>query len=285
MVDTDLDVPATIDRFVIDVTSPSGTTQSATAMLGDGEPVPPRTLGLVPENDVLGPYEVVARGLLGDVEVVARQARFDFVPKATVVLTMHLVQSCVGRDCGGQTCSENGCEAVLRTDFGAWTGTPPRLGEQPPPFDGGVDSGVDAGAEDTGVADTGADACVAEVCNEADDDCDGRVDEDVTAGDEVCNGIDDDCDGNVDEGFDLTSDLNNCGTCGRQCVFRNGEGICNAGNCTITSCTAPFDDCDRDGSTGCETDTNASASNCGACGNVCRNPNRACCSGTCQRSC
>ncbi|MEZ4251615.1 MAG: hypothetical protein R3B99_25655 [Polyangiales bacterium] len=135
MVDTDLDVPATIDRFVIDVTSPSGTTQSATAMLGDGEPVPPRTLGLVPENDVLGPYEVVARGLLGDVEVVARQARFDFVPKATVVLTMHLVQSCVGRDCGGQTCSENGCEAVLRTDFGAWTGTPPRLGEQPPPFD------------------------------------------------------------------------------------------------------------------------------------------------------
>ena len=38
-----------------------------------------------------------------------------------------------------------------------------------------------------------------DVCNQVDDDCDGRTDEDHQISDDVCNGIDDDCDGRVDE--------------------------------------------------------------------------------------
>ena len=48
---------------------------------------------------------------------------------------------------------------------------------------------------------------------------------------------------------------------------------------------ADYHDCDGSGDNGCETDTDASASHCGACGNVCRNPERVCCSGTCARGC
>jgi hypothetical protein len=57
----------------------------------------------------------------------------------------------------------------------------------------------------------------AEVCNRADDDCDGQIDEGTLnrcggcgpEPAEVCNGVDDDCDGQVDEGT-----LNRCGGCG-----------------------------------------------------------------------
>ena len=38
-----------------------------------------------------------------------------------------------------------------------------------------------------------------DVCNQIDDDCDGRTDEDHQVSDDVCNGIDDDCDGRIDE--------------------------------------------------------------------------------------
>ncbi len=265
VIDSDLEVPEQLDQLVLDITSPDGATRSASARLSEGEPPLPRTLTVLPADGALVGYEVVARGLRAETEIVSRRARFDFVERVSAVLTMHLVASCVGRDCGGQTCSEVGCQDVARTDLGAWTGAPPRLGETPTPLDAGVDAPlpVDAGDVDARPEDGGGDPCTAEVCNDTDDDCDGRIDED----------------------FDLRADPSNCGACGRSCVFRNGAGICNAGECTITSCTAPFDDCDDDASNGCETDTSASTSHCGACGNVCRNPERRCCTGTCSREC
>ena len=92
------------------------------------------------------------------------------------------------------------------------------------------------------------DASSAEVCNGADDDCDGRVDEGLGVGDacdgacgagvqecapnaaivcstdeggsgyvavdEVCSGADDDCDGAIDEGFDVGAGCNGVGVCG-----------------------------------------------------------------------
>lgn len=95
-----------------------------------------------------------------------------------------------------------------------------------------------------------------------DDDCDGRVDEDMTVGQictaleqvgecargtlqclgaesalacvpkppdaESCNALDDDCDGLTDEAFVLTSDVQNCGSCGAVCA--EGE-LCCGGHC------------------------------------------------------
>jgi hypothetical protein len=81
----------------------------------------------------------------------------------------------------------------------------------------------DAALPDAAAPDAAApDACVpadAETCNGADDDCDGRADEGVTA-DEVCNGRDDDCDGEIDE-----ADPRLCERCGPPAA----RGACGAG--------------------------------------------------------
>ncbi|MEM9071131.1 MAG: MopE-related protein [Myxococcota bacterium] len=71
-------------------------------------------------------------------------------------------------------------------------------------------------------------------------------------GAEVCNRIDDDCDGTVDEGFDLNADTSNCGACGRVCRFTNAVAACDAGVCTLASCSDGFEDIDSDPATGCE---------------------------------
>ncbi len=122
-----------------------------------------------------------------------------------------------------------------------------------------------------------------EACNRADDDCNGMIDEGdpgggaacgsdvgactagverciggaiqcmgaVGASAEICNSVDDDCDSMTDEGF-LTSDVNNCGTCGRVCAFANAVPTCMSGTCVMGSCLAGFVDADRDPATGCE---------------------------------
>ncbi len=51
---------------------------------------------------------------------------------------------------------------------------------------------------------------------------------------EVCNGKDDDCDGVVDNGFDLQTDVNNCGSCGHVCEAVNADNTCVAGQCVYT---------------------------------------------------
>ncbi|MAQ15475.1 MAG: hypothetical protein CMN30_11855 [Sandaracinus sp.] len=267
VVDSDI---ADLEQIRLDVVAPDGRTETATAALGAGEPGLPRTLTLVHSTGPLGPYQVTATGLRGGGPVVDRRASFDFQADRSLVLTMHLVAACQGQSCGGQTCTERGCESLDSNGrLTAWTGTPPRLGETPM---------VDMGTPEV-------DMCRPEVCNDADDDCDGAVDEEVTVSDEACNGDDDDCDGTTDEDFDLQNDPMNCGGCGIQCVFRNGSGTCTGGSCVIASCDAGFEDCDGDGTNGCEIDTSSNASNCGGCGNVCRNPDRICCTGSCQRSC
>jgi hypothetical protein len=137
-----------------------------------------------------------------------------------------------------------------------------------------------------------------EVCDGLDNDCNGRVDEDfprrgVPCGnglgicrgvticeggaescfevqgpqEEVCDGLDNDCDGAADE---LTQDsVEHCGACGRACEFENGAAGCVQGECVLTGCAQGYEDCDRDLSNGCETNTTADPTNCGGCGNIC----------------
>ena len=124
----------------------------------------------------------------------------------------------------------------------------------------------------------------AEQCNGKDDDCDGNFDEGLTnlgscgvsnqgachfgqlgcvgggvtcVGNqdpvfEICDNIDNDCDGIVDNGFNKQTDPQNCGMCGKKCMFANANAGCAAGACTIASCQAGFHNNNGTLSDGCE---------------------------------
>jgi len=94
-----------------------------------------------------------------------------------------------------------------------------------------------------------------------------------------------DCNINPIDGceINLNSDVNNCGSCGNQCMNPHGTTQCVAGTCT-PSCTSLWGDCNSDPDDGCETPLNTLA-NCGACGVSCDLPgssNETCATGTCQ---
>jgi hypothetical protein len=157
-----------------------------------------------------------------------------------------------------------------------------------------------------------------EICNGRDDNCDNTVDEGCdlcTDGDddgfyaqfgcgtitdcddgsssisptapENCNELDDDCDAQVDEGFDLQTDVDNCGSCGEVCSFPNAGATCESGLCQIGGCYPGYDDCEV-GVEGCETDIDSDPSNCGSCNYDCGYHNNAytgCFIGQCDYSC
>ena len=85
---------------------------------------------------------------------------------------------------------------------------------------------------DAPLFDTGPDACVPRA--------------------EVCNGVDDDCDGVIDNGFNLNTDVNNCGMCGHQCLFANAAAMCANGQCQLGACAFGYGDADHDPANGCE---------------------------------
>ena len=128
--------------------------------------------------------------------------------------------------------------------------------------------------------------------------------------DEVCDAIDNDCDGAVDEIYDLRVDITNCGECGAQCTYLNGDAICDEGLCRLARCQPGFGDLDGDPTNGCESDCvpevagpetcdgedndcdgltdegfdlESDGENCGTCGQVCTfvNATGACREGAC----
>ena len=94
-----------------------------------------------------------------------------------------------------------------------------------------------------------------------------------------------DCDGFPGTGceIDLTRDITHCGVCDVPCSVVNGTPGCDSGKCVIASCNASFRDCDKNVSTGCESDSLRDDKNCGYCGNECVYPNAEahCVAGTC----
>jgi hypothetical protein len=106
---------------------------------------------------------------------------------------------------------------------------------------------------------------------------------------ELCNDLDDDCDGKTDETFNLQSDTSHCGSCGKVCAA--GEACC-AGQCSNPNtdtnncggCGAPHI-CGMAGAPAycCATkcvDFMADSANCGACGRACGS-GETCCTGKC----
>lgn len=74
---------------------------------------------------------------------------------------------------------------------------------------------------------------------------------------ELCDGQDNDGDLDVDEGFDLTSDVDNCGACGVVCGAPNAITACENGVCLVAECEPDWADCDTLYENGCEHDLSA----------------------------
>jgi len=70
--------------------------------------------------------------------------------------------------------------------------------------------------------------------------------------DEVCDGADNDCDGEVDDLDAPPEEPEHCGACGRACEFPDAFGLCREGECFLGHCRAGFIDFDRDPENGCE---------------------------------
>lgn len=75
------------------------------------------------------------------------------------------------------------------------------------------------------------------------------------------------CDGNAANGCEtnLRTDSGHCGDCETECALGNAAATCQAGACRVSSCSAPFDDCNGDPEDGCEVNTKTDVANCGAC--------------------
>jgi hypothetical protein len=69
---------------------------------------------------------------------------------------------------------------------------------------------------------------------------------------EVCDELDNDCDGTKDNGFNLTSDVNNCGKCSKVCSLANATPKCEASACVIQTCNANYLNENTTQSDGCE---------------------------------
>jgi hypothetical protein len=211
VVDSDLTVPAQLDEIRVVAAGPDGDMQTASARLGQDQPPLPRNVVLRHQGGPLGPFDVRVEGRRGGGNVLTREAEVSFERDRSLVLPMHLVSVCRNTSCpDDESCTEHGCQprAVDTDQLEEWSGEKPELepGSTPAQDGGRPDASADGGApaDAAGVPDTGM--CVPRP--------------------EVCNGADDDCDGRRDNGFDLNNDENNCGRCGLQCNDRRGEVCC-----------------------------------------------------------
>lgn len=69
---------------------------------------------------------------------------------------------------------------------------------------------------------------------------------------EICDERDNDCNGETDEGFDLNSDIENCGECNKRCTAGpHADPVCASGTCTYT-CHDGWYDNNHDPEDGCE---------------------------------
>jgi hypothetical protein len=155
VVDTDYAVPEELDRIAVEITGPSGQTQTQSAELrGEQAPELPLVLFLEHGGGQSGPVAVVASGHSGEQKLVQQTVRTAFVRGDSRVVRINLLKRCEGvgcKDAQGSTCGARGCRAarVPREELRPWTGQ---------------DGEPTCNPEQ-------------ETCNGRDDDCNGKVDE------------------------------------------------------------------------------------------------------------
>jgi len=64
----------------------------------------------------------------------------------------------------------------------------------------------------------------------------------TNGGVEACDFTDNDCDGLIDEDFDLATDVDNCGGCGKPCLVLHATPECVDGVCGFTACDTGYAD-------------------------------------------
>ncbi len=99
-------------------------------------------------------------------------------------------------------------------------------------------------------------------------DCDDTNADTYPGATEICDGADNDCDGATDEDANV------------DCLISGTFRTCVSGTCVFGSCRMGYEDCNGARGDGCEVNLQMDDANCGACGNVCAS-GLSCCSGSC----
>jgi hypothetical protein len=269
----------------------------------------PVVLQLVsPDNKRLA-FNITANGYLGPDFKVGQTASLSFDPGHTRVLTFFLGRDCQGVGCvpaDVTTCSRGRCDQAIAIDVSTLPFYDPKqpfltpdAGDAPDGLDASTDAQpIPVDPNDAGpdlAAPDGANICLPPMaaCLNACVDFDTNTNNCGACGQgcssnkgipicttsrcsmSICAAGYLDCsvDENVSrDGCETHSaeDVNNCGQCGRTCPndWAHSTAQCLAGSCE-QQCTAPWDNCDGDGTNGCEANLDTDESNCGHCKNEC----------------
>ncbi|MBL8604691.1 MAG: hypothetical protein JNK72_22385 [Myxococcales bacterium] len=135
------------------------------------------------------------------------------------------------------------------------------------------DGGSDAGRDDAGPVDTGADAASLDAAADVAPDLGPCAEGEIRCA-MAC--------------VRLASDVAHCGACDTVCAgASNAAATCAGGVCGLR-CAAGFADCDNNPGNGCEVALDTTASHCGACGTVCAggaNATPRCAAAQCSLAC
>lgn len=238
IVDTDMSIPSQLDGLTIVASGPSGMMANLAQPLTADSPAAPYVFTLAPVNNDASAVNLTVTGTLAGGAVVTREVRTTFIKGKTLQLFIFLRALCGSRDCGEETCGNEGdctSPAVDATTLPEFSGTVPSL-------DAGTPDCTPSGEE---------------VCDNEDNDCDGMIDNgaitalcplDVAvsvAGTEcvmgtcvnMCESGTGDCDSDPSNGceVDVTSDNAHCGGCGVVC-----DSTCITGACPRAGWVAGF---------------------------------------------
>lgn len=271
---------ARVDTIKFEINGPNGKSETVEAKAGPSAPGP-RSLGLLYTGGKLGPFALSATAFDDGKFVVSRSAKVSFVKGQTLVVPLHLVNSCIDVDCkiAGDTCTERGCEASAldASDLKPWDGSAPRAPAEPGAGDGGWVKGdgsinmMDAGRERDASSPDASQPGDANGPRDGGRDASSMPDASLML-----------CDGGI---VDLMTDEDHCGDCSTVCealpADQHADNQCVAGQCKPT-CQGSFDDCDTNVA-GCETDLLTTNDHCMECGKPCT-PNRHCEGGVCVKN-